>query len=114
MYLGCIILKLLLFDVELEFVMSCCPECLHPVLDSADLPQQRGDGGQCVGEVRIGGEVRGGCGVDVLVNPGALTGQLLNVQHLQRLPADELVSLKRLLCLLNGVGHCVLSKGFYH
>ena len=94
--------------------MSCCPQHFHTVLDVADLAQQTSDGAEGVSKVRVGDEVWGGCGVHVLVYPGPLTGQLLNVQHFQCLPANVVMLLETLFCFLYGVRLSASSEGLNH
>ena len=69
--------------------MSSGPEGLDSVLDGTDLSQEVGNGTKCVGEVRVGCQMIGGSLVHVVVNSGALTLQLLNVQHLQSFPTNQ-------------------------
>ena len=62
-------------------------------------------------EVRVSGQLLGGCLVDVLVYAASLYGQLLYLQYLQRLPVDVVVLLQTLLHLLYGVRQRVLYEG---
>lgn len=75
------------------------------------LPEQVRDGCQGAGEVRVTGQLGGGCGMHVVVYPGAFTGQVLNVQHLKSLPADQAVSVQVFLRLLNRLGGGVIREG---